>query len=188
MTDCRARKPAARQACGRSRGLTLLELLVALAIAALLTAAGVPALRDYLQNQRMKSALWALHADLVRARNEAVHHAGSTVVCPGDAARGCLDGTTWEYGWLVFRDEDGDRERGAGEPVLRQAPAVEFLRISSAASRRRLRFDATGAAPASNATFVFCDDRGPAAARQLKLANTGRIRHLRPGEDPPDAC
>ena len=118
-----------------SHGLTLLELLVVLAITALLTTIGVPSFREYVQNQRLKAAVAAFHSDLVRARAEAVHRVQRIVVCPATAAAGCLDAPEWDKGWRVFADLNGDREHQGGEPVLRQAPPVEFLTIRSAARR-----------------------------------------------------
>lgn len=56
-----------------ARGVTLLELLVALAVLAILVAAGVPGLREFIITQRLKAAAETVYADLTLARDEALH-------------------------------------------------------------------------------------------------------------------
>ena len=55
------------------RGVTLLELLVALAVLAILIAVGVPGLREFIITQRLKAAAETVYADLTLARDEALH-------------------------------------------------------------------------------------------------------------------
>ena len=61
----------------REQGFTLLELMTALAVAAVLIAVGVPQLRDLTIQQRLTGAAQDLHVDLALARNEAVTRATS---------------------------------------------------------------------------------------------------------------
>lgn len=54
------------------RGLTLIELMIALGIAAVLMTLAVPSFSTYLQRHRLKAAAQGLEADLREARYEAV--------------------------------------------------------------------------------------------------------------------
>lgn len=171
----------------RGDGLTALELVVSLAIVAVLTAATVPALRQALAEHRLRAAVARLHSDLAFARSQAIHRSGEVVCCPGSGGD-CLDGAEWQHGWHVFQDMNGDRERQAEESLLRRTSSLDGVRILGSPHRNRLRFFPNGTAPGSNATLTFCDDRGAEAARQLSVSATGRIRDTPPGEVPGGAC
>jgi type IV fimbrial biogenesis protein FimT len=158
------------------QGFTALELIVTMAIVAILLATGVPAFKNYSWNLRMKSALNALQADLNQARGHAISHNIETVICPALSSDDCSGLSDWEHGWIIFADLNGDRRKQAGEPLLKQATAIEFLRISSSRGRSYLRFYPNGNAPGSNITILFCDQRGADKAAAIAVSNTGRIR------------
>lgn len=157
-------------------GLTALELLLVLTITAILTAAGIPALQEHGLRKRMTAAVSSLHTDLNLARREAISRNSHVIACPGSAPTGCLDQGTWQHGWFLFEDLNGDRAWQQAEPVIRIGNRLEHITIKSSAGRHIIRFSPAGAAPASNASIVFCDRRGAAGGRKLVISNTGRIR------------
>lgn len=159
-----------------NRGFTALELLVVMAIVAIVLAAGVPALQNYSWNLRMKTALDSLKTDLNFARGHAISHRSQTVICPAPSAESCANDPVWNNGWIVFTDLNGDRLKQADEPLLKRGDAIEFLQISSSSARRNVRFLTNGSAAGSNITIVFCDQRGAAFAGKIIVSNTGRIR------------
>ena len=63
-------------------GFTALELLISMAIAAILLAAAVPAFKTYSWNLRLKTAIDTLETDLNLARSRAINMNATTVVCP----------------------------------------------------------------------------------------------------------
>ena len=160
----------------QQQGFTAIELLVTMAVVAILLAVGVPALQNYSWNLRMKTAMDTLQTDLVLARGRAISLNIQTVICPATGADGCSGDSDWQKGWIVFTDLNGDRRRQAGEPLLKQSGEVEFINISSSRSRRNLRFYPNGSAPGSNATILFCDDRGARYAGKVSVSNSGRIQ------------
>jgi type IV fimbrial biogenesis protein FimT len=170
------------------RGLTAFDLVVSLAIIAILTSAAVPAMGHILMHQRMKAAVSQLQSDLALARSEAIDRASRIVTCPQAPTGACADTGTWQHGWLIFQDSNDDRAWQAGEPLLRRASAIDGMQIVSSAHRVRLRFFPNGTAPGSNATLSFCDARGPRATRQLTLSASGRIRLKSGTETDTSAC
>ncbi|MBK6674523.1 MAG: GspH/FimT family pseudopilin [Proteobacteria bacterium] len=56
----------------RSRGFTLVELMTALGISAILVAIAVPTMRAFIENSRIRAASESLQNGLALARNEAV--------------------------------------------------------------------------------------------------------------------
>jgi type IV fimbrial biogenesis protein FimT len=169
-------------------GVTALELAVAAAIVAIILATGVPALRDYGLERRMRAAVSQLHSGLALARNAAISRGRHAVVCPTTSDDGCIGHASWHEGWLVFVDLNGDREWQPEDPVLGQSGEVQALSITSTSSRSRIRFHPGGTAPASNATITFCDERGAAHARQLRISASGRIRRTGAEEAPEIDC
>ncbi len=154
----------------------MLELMVAMAIVAILLAAGVPAFQNYSWNLRMRAAMDTLQTDLNLARRRAISLNIQTVVCPAPGAETCSGDSDWKNGWIVFTDLNGDRQRQAGEPLLKQTGAVEFININSSRSRRNLRFYPNGSAPGSNMSILFCDQRGSRFAGKISVSNSGRIK------------
>lgn len=158
------------------RGVTAFELLITMAIAAILMATAVPSFKNYSWNLRMRTAMDTLQADLNLARSRAISHNVQTIICPAADASDCSGASNWQSGWIVFADLNGDRKRQEGEPLLKQANAVESLAIYSSRSRNQLRFFPNGTAPGSNISIVFCDKRGPEKAGAVVVSNSGRVR------------
>jgi len=157
-------------------GLTLLEVMITLTIAAILLAAGEPSFREYTQKQRMKAAVGSLHNDLAAARGEAIHQNSRVIACPGSPAEGCLGETGWSNGWIVFSDSNGDRQRQEGETLVRHGQGFDQLRVHGPDGRSDVRFLPDGSAPGSNQSITFCGLAGPDKARRLVISNLGRIR------------
>ena len=170
------------------RGFTALELIVTMAIVAILLAAGVPAFQNYSWNLRMKTAMDSLQTDLNLARRSAINLSTQTVSCPAPDASHCSGEPEWQNGWIVFTDLNGDRQRQAGEPLLKRSGEVEFIRISSTQSRTHVRFYPNGSAPGSNMSILFCDDRGAQYAGKISISNSGRIQLQSGGIEATEIC
>jgi len=158
------------------RGLTALELLITLSLVTILMLAGFPGFREYRLNQQLKSALATLHSDLKLARNEGISMNAWTIVCPGNKVDACKNHSDWSQGWIVFADLNGDRNWQHTEPLIRQANPLENISALSPASRPQIRFFPGGTAPGSNASIVFCDQRGFESGQKIVISNSGRIR------------
>jgi type IV fimbrial biogenesis protein FimT len=169
-------------------GVTALELIVTMAIVAIVLATAVPSLKNYGWNLRMKTAMDLLATDLNLARSRAISHNIQTVICPATDSRDCSGLSNWQEGWIVFTDLNGDRRKQDGEPLLKQAGTVELLSISSSRSRSFLRFSPNGTAPGSNITILFCDKRGAEHASKIAVSNSGRIRKETAGTKPTANC
>ncbi len=170
------------------RGFTLLELLVALSIVAVLLVVAAPSFREYLLNQELRAAAERLVSDLRWARVSAVDRGGRVVVCPGNVATGCRTTPEWGSGWIVFHDRNGDRRLAAEDDLLRSTPALEGISARSAVARQQLSFFPNGTAPGSNLTIRLCDARGPNHARQVRVSLSGRIRSLTVGDGADPGC
>ena len=172
----------------RSNGFTLIEALVALAVAAVLFGTAIPAWQGAAEAAHAGAAQAALLESLTRAISHAALTGSEVVLCPGDAA-GCRDSYDWSSGWVAWADVDGNRARNANETLLQLQPALaRKVHLRSTTGRRRLVFQPNGGNAGSNVTFTLCDGRGPAKAQALVLANDGRLRAGKPTEAAALAC
>jgi len=157
-------------------GATVLELMVTLAIAAILVTAGVPSFQGYLLRQHVRTAVNQLHHDLMLARSEAVYRNSVVIACPGAPEVGCADQPDWSDGWIVFEDADGDRALSASETVIRYGQLMQEVQVLTTSGRGPLRFFPDGSAPGTNMSISLCGQSGPPDARKLVVSNIGRIR------------
>lgn len=177
-------------------GFTLYELLITVVIVGVVLSLGIPNLSGYTKNSRMTSTANDLHAAFYLARSEAARGKTNVTICASansmDAAANC--GGTWDQGYIVFVDADGDLNRaGATETVLRaHAPIATGVTLSIANDATFFSFASTGlgrgniGANISMTQVVMCDERGnitaaggDSAARLFVTTPLGRATILR---------
>jgi type IV fimbrial biogenesis protein FimT len=84
-------------------GVTMIELLVVITIAAILMSIGVPSYKYVTTSNRVANEINALLADMQFARYEAVKEGLTVQVCPAAAtATTCAASATWSNGWIVL--------------------------------------------------------------------------------------
>jgi len=87
----------------KARGFSLLELMVALAVASILAVVAAPSFRDMLRRNKVSAASNALLADLAYARSEAINRGNSVSMCPSSDQKTCASSSTaYESGWIIY--------------------------------------------------------------------------------------
>jgi type IV fimbrial biogenesis protein FimT len=157
-----------------TKGFTVVELMIALAVAGVLISFAVPSFNASIQNNRMATQINELHASLSLARSEAIKRNNNTTVCRSSNGTGCTG--NWGDGWVVFVDNDFNGAVDAGEEILRVHGALKGEN-SLSFSQTRVIYASSGIARAgSNGTFTLCDSRGATSARGLVVGVSGRPR------------
>ena len=114
-------------------GYTLMELLVAVAVAAILAMVAIPKFNYSMRNNRGVSDANSIVSILTLARSEAIKRDVTVSVCATTDGTSCITtGTAWENGMLVFVDYNGNGvyESGGTADVLIRAD-VPLSRSSS---------------------------------------------------------
>ncbi|HET9669752.1 MAG TPA: GspH/FimT family pseudopilin [Casimicrobiaceae bacterium] len=157
-------------------GFTLLELMVGLAITAIVFAVGVPGLGGYLAEQRVHDRADALLRTLQVARSEAIKRGERVDVCPGAGGNCATVSTPWEGGWRVVADTARggvaaiatEHAAASGITIRGNRPLADYVSYTSAGHARR--FDGA----LQMGTFTVC---APGQRmRKVILASSGRVR------------
>ena len=172
----------------RSRGFTLIELTASLAVVGILAGIAVPAVQDAAESARSGAAKAALYEAWLASVAHAANTGSEVILCPGDAS-GCRKSIDWSGGWIAYADIDGNRVRGAYEPLVKQAGALGGkVHLRSTAGRTRMIFQPNGGNAGSNITWTLCDGRGPAKATTVVVSNQGRLRSGTPTPEAAEGC
>lgn len=123
-----------------ARGLTLIELMVTIAVLAIVLAIGVPNFQGAMNSSRLSSAANELTSAVHLGRSEAIRRNRTVVLCRSETLTSCADDAQWN-GWIVFVDTNANGVVDAGEEIIKSgtvgAPLV--MRASAAISSRSQR-------------------------------------------------
>ncbi len=163
---------------GTCAGLTLIELMVTIAIAAILLAIAVPNLQNLFINNRLVTASNSFVASLNTARSEAIRRGASVSLRRNSTTSG-----DWgSAGWTMFVDSDADGTLDSGETTLKIENALPspLTLYANANFVNFIRFLPSGQSN-NFGTFVICHDGllqqgGDARSRAIIVNATGRVR------------
>ena len=160
------------------KAYTLIETLIVVLLLSTLIVSGAPSLGQWLDKRRNQAQAVQLRLSLSLARNYALANSVDVVLCPAETEQRqqCRERTisnlNWNFGWLVFADQDRDGKLGNNEPLLQ---SLALLKDQAVVFNQngRLRFFPTGGA--RSAGFYVCN-ASQSAAHHIRLLHTGRSR------------
>ncbi|WP_051023767.1 GspH/FimT family pseudopilin [Thiorhodovibrio frisius] len=165
-----------------ARGVTLIELMVTLAVAAILMTVAVPSFESVIKRNRAAGVTNQFMQSLRLARSEAVKRGRNVIVCPSKSTSGdsptCDADAVWTDGWIIYVDENRDNAFNSTDALIRvgqlSSPNVQI--IAPSRFENYIGFRPTGmnfgSDDLSKGTIRLCvsDER-----REITINITGRM-------------
>lgn len=158
------------------RGLTLVELMVALAVAAILVTVAVPSMQSFGAARSSAGGADQLMQAIRLARSESLKRLAPVTLCatsdPNAASPDC--GDSWKSGWLVFVDTDRDAAVGGTDIVLKVgAPPASLGGLAEDSGAASVTFEANGQAGKAMAFTVT-----PKVSDASRSTHTANVQHV----------
>jgi len=175
------------------RGFTLIELIITIALVAVLLGIGVPSLTGMLRDNAIVAITNELVADLQFARSEAIKRNQPVTICRANAALdGCVADANWESGWIVFPEAAGAANGAldAGETVIRTHNGVtagdatirvpgDALNLAGAVVFQSDGVPANATGQSLRGSLRICDGGHLDSAREVAISRSGNVRAQR---------
>ncbi len=161
-----------------SSGFSLIELLMVLAVVAILLTAVLPDMRHLVAQERTAASVNELRTSLALARSSAITRQTFIHTCSSEDGQTCTRSEHWQMGWIVFEDRNHNKQRDAGENLLHVVgPLGNSTQITLRGSfgiRHYLKYKPDGSA-FPNGSFLICHpDSG--VGKALVIIHSGRVR------------
>lgn len=141
-------------------GFTLMEIMMVLALIAIMSAIAIPAIYTWLPGYRIKASARDIHGVAMKAKSEAVRRNVNAALTFNQAVGGV------NFAYIVFLDGNQNCEYDAGELIVHQVRSLSD----------QVFFDTTKGADGDGLTFVKNDDGNPTIVFQptgIPVANGG---------------
>ena len=176
-----------------SKGFTLLELIIIIAILGITMAIAAPGLSTMMANNRISSDASDFAAALQFAKAEAVARVNRVIVCKKNTtSNGCITSGDWSQGWIVFSDNNANGGVDAGETVLIVHDALDaritFGGTTGVTDSITFRPAGTSSVTTTEA-LIICDGRGfDDSSRGILITITGRGSVMKAAETGQTKC
>jgi type IV fimbrial biogenesis protein FimT len=163
------------------RGFTLVELLVTMAVGAILLAIAIPGYAFLVNSSKLAAVTNELVFALQLARSEAVKRGQLVTVCKSasalNPAPSCTSTGQWQQGWVVFVDSGDRGVVDSGDTVIHAYGGNQNVVITAINFSKFVSYLPTGRSKGSsklpNDTMRICLEEH---ARKVIVNDLGRVR------------
>jgi type IV fimbrial biogenesis protein FimT len=159
------------------QGITMVESMVVLAITGILTMIATPSFVGTTQRFRVLGESNLLLTSMTFARSEAIKRGMPVTLCASADGATCLGTPTWQTGWIVFTDVNGDGTVGTKLKVTPALKSTDDIQADNAVAAVTFGRDGfTTGLPASVVTFaIHTTPANTGATRCVAVSRTGRL-------------
>lgn len=170
-------------------GFTLIELMVTIAILAIILSLAAPAVQTFVSRSTMRGISSDFTLGMQRARSEAINRNECVVICMSDDGQTCYTtGNSWGVGWIAYHNPTC----GAATTSTPSDSSTIFLvrerfsdryQLNSPTATKAITFGPRGETKSStNGRFNLIDTQAPSTEgninRTFCVDRAGRIRTL----------
>jgi type IV fimbrial biogenesis protein FimT len=101
-----------------NKGFTLVELMIVVAILAVLVTVAAPSFRASMANTKVNSATHELLSSLSLAKSESIKRNVMVSLCPSSDQLSCSGDGNWQLGWIIFVDNNNNGIRENSETII----------------------------------------------------------------------
>lgn len=150
-------------------GFTLVELMVTVAVAAILLAIGVPSLTSLYENARVNNNIQKIQGILVFARNQAINYGTTVNVCTFATATTCDVTADWSGGIRVFIVD--------AKNVTTELRAIDKFNNSDKVKgpSNIITFSADGLSSAGD--IIYCPSGKTDLSKSVSVSSSGRVSY-----------
>ena len=145
----------------QKNGFTLVELIVTLAIFAILATIALPYFQEIRAKQEVNDTTNKLISTIHLAKSQALLYHSNVVLCPSQNNLNCQT-NQWTAGLLVFLDSNKNRQIDTGEKIIyTESTNLKYGHLDwrGTLSAPSLTFQAENGLPiGSNGSFYYCSN------------------------------
>ncbi len=161
-------------------GFTLIELMAAIAIAAIVLTIAIPSFIETVKNNRLTVVANDFVTTVNIARSESVKRGQRVTICKSSDGATCIASGDWSQGWIVFNNPNNNAavDGGSGEAIIRLHSAFQQgITIIGSTVALASRFSYLPNGTISNVGSIsICDDRVGNFGKNIIFVTTGRAR------------
>ncbi|RPA63882.1 prepilin-type N-terminal cleavage/methylation domain-containing protein [Shewanella frigidimarina] len=149
-------------------GFTLIEVMVTVAIAAIVIVVAVPSLNSLYESVRAKNNTDKIHSILVLARNQAINYGTIVNICSLQTATSCKSGTDWSKGIRVFVEGNG---------VTTELKVIDSFddKDKVKGPSKAISFSSDGISTGGD--FIYCPNGKADESKSISVSSSGRVSY-----------
>ncbi len=158
------------------RGMSLLEVLIALTVVAIVMTAAMPLWSNLVQQNQQDASISSLLNLLQFAKQQAIFQGNIITICPLSEKRLCIN--DWSQKIAVFHDDNNNHELDKSDKLLQSLKVIKAgakLQWRGFPSKRYLQFYPGQRLSSHNGRFIYQQTHS-ATTRSIILSRTGRLR------------
>ena len=162
----------------RLKAFTILELLISVAVIAIITTIAIPSFSSIIAKTETTTAALTLHTTLKSARNHALSNQVIVIVCqashaePSECHSERERYANWQNGWISYADLNQNNALDETDQIISSHHSNSQIAVIFNQAGR-LRFFPKGSA--RSAGFYFCN-KASQHTQYIRLLHTGRSR------------